>query len=317
MARKPRIHIPGAFYHVMLRGNAGDDIFLSDKERHHFYLLLQDGVIRFNHRIHAFCLMDNHVHLVIQIGETSLSTIMQNLSFRYTRWFNSQHKRAGHLFQGRFKSILVEEDSYLLELVRYIHLNPVRAGICGHLKDHQWNSNAAYLGHEIISWIHTDEVLARFSMQPQKARMLFAKFMNEGVNETHRDDFHGGEIDTRILGDEHFAERVLFEDKIPITEYSLDSCIETVCQHYDLEAAALSEPGSLHEPSEARAVIAWLMRNCGKESLTTLAQLFGRDISTMSSAVRRLEERMRQSDHLRATIGEIKNKTIKTCKPGT
>ncbi|MDQ6998682.1 MAG: transposase, partial [Mariprofundus sp.] len=117
------------YYHVMLRGNGGIPIFENDEQRTHFCLLLQEGVVRYGHRVHAFCLMDNHVHLVIQVGTIDLSKIMQNVSFRYTRWFNARHKRIGHLFQGRFKAILVDEENYLLELVRYTHLNPVRAGL--------------------------------------------------------------------------------------------------------------------------------------------------------------------------------------------
>ncbi|MDH5561852.1 MAG: transposase, partial [Deltaproteobacteria bacterium] len=127
MARKPRIHYPGAVYHVILRGNGGQDIFFSKADRSRFYLLLQDGAERFSHRIHAFCLMTNHVHLAIQVGEVPLSRIMQNISFRYTGYLNRRKQRTGHVFQGRYKALLIDADSYLVELVRYIHCNPVRA----------------------------------------------------------------------------------------------------------------------------------------------------------------------------------------------
>ena len=131
MARKSRIHFPGALFHVMLRGNDGADVFFSAEDRARFYMLMQYGVERFGHRIHAFCLMTNHIHLAIEVADKPLSAIMQNLSFRYTQWLNWKRKRSGHLFQGRFKAVLVEADSYLLELVRYINLNPVRAGMTG------------------------------------------------------------------------------------------------------------------------------------------------------------------------------------------
>ena len=122
MARKPRLHVPGGVYHVMLRGNGGQDIFFDAEDRSHLYLLIQQGVERYRHRIHGFCCMPNHLHLVIQVKEAPLSQIMQNLAFRYTRWINTKHTRSGHVFQGRYKAILVEADRYLLELVRYIHL---------------------------------------------------------------------------------------------------------------------------------------------------------------------------------------------------
>ncbi|MBU0675034.1 MAG: transposase, partial [Proteobacteria bacterium] len=112
MARKPRIHYPGAFYHVMLRGNGGQNIFYSTADRSRFCLLMQEGVERYRHRIHAYCLMSNHVHLIIEVGTIPLSRIIQNLSFRYTRYINTKKKRIGHLFQGRYKSLLIDGDSY-------------------------------------------------------------------------------------------------------------------------------------------------------------------------------------------------------------
>ena len=163
MARKPRVYYPGALYHVTLRGNAGQAIFFDNRDRTRFYLLLQEGIERFRHRIHAFCLMSNHVHLAIQVGDIPLSRIMQNLSFRYTRWINWRQNRSGHLFQGRYKAVLVDADAYLLELTRYIHLNPVRAGIVKEPEDSPWSSHRAYLGREVISWLTTDWVLSQFS----------------------------------------------------------------------------------------------------------------------------------------------------------
>ena len=117
MARKPRIHFTGAFYHVMLRGNSGQDIFFSSEDRVRFCFLVQEGVGMYGHRIHAFCLMDNHIHLLIQVGEIPLAKIIHNLSFRYTRYINVSQKRTGHLFQGRYKAILINADNYLLQLV--------------------------------------------------------------------------------------------------------------------------------------------------------------------------------------------------------
>ena len=116
MARKPRVHYPTALYHVIMRGNARQDIFFDYEDRIRFYLLLQEGTEKYGHRIHAFCLMTNHVHLAIQVGDVSLSRIMQNLTFRYTKWINWRQNRSGHLFQGRYKAVLIDADSYLLEL---------------------------------------------------------------------------------------------------------------------------------------------------------------------------------------------------------
>jgi len=128
----------------MLRGNGGQNVFYSPADRIQLYLLLQEGIERFVHRIHAFCLMINHIHLVIQVGEVPLSKIIQNISFRYTRYINGRMKRIGHLFQGRYKAILIDADSYLLELVRYIHNNPLRVGLAQAPEQYQWSSHQAY-----------------------------------------------------------------------------------------------------------------------------------------------------------------------------
>ena len=129
MARKPRLHLPGGLYHVILRGNARQDVFLTPSDRAYFYALLAEGVVRFGYRVHAFCLMSNHLHLALQAGDSALSAGMQNLSFRYTRYLNARLGRVGHVFQGRFKAYLVDQDRYGLALVRYLHLNSVRAGL--------------------------------------------------------------------------------------------------------------------------------------------------------------------------------------------
>lgn len=153
MPRKPRIHFPGALYHVILRGNAGHPIFLDDRGRQHFYELIGEGVDRFGHRIHGFCLMTNHVHLLVQVGEIPLSRIIHNLTLRYTAWLNSRHSRIGHLFHGRYKALLVDAENYLLELVRYIHLNPVRAGMAKLADEYRWTGNRA-IRRRCHHWIH-------------------------------------------------------------------------------------------------------------------------------------------------------------------
>jgi len=146
MARKPRVHVPGAIHHVMLRGNAGQPIFADDTDRQRLCELLADGVERFDHRIHAYCLMGNHLHLAIEVGQVSLSREVQNLAFRYTHSFNHRERRTGHLFQGRFRSLLVDRDSYLLELVRYIHCNPMRSGLVRSPEAWTWSGHRTYLG---------------------------------------------------------------------------------------------------------------------------------------------------------------------------
>src|SRR5712691_2327064 len=177
MARKPRLHVPGGLYHVCLRGNARQDVFFVPEDRHYFYGLLAEGVTRFGYRVHAFCLMTNHLHLALQAGESSLSAGMQNLAFRYTRYLNTRLKRVGHVFQGRFKAYLVDQDRYGLTLVRYIHLNPVRAGMVRTPGAYAFSSHRAYLGREAVPWLTTDWVLGQFGSRAGVAQARFSAFV--------------------------------------------------------------------------------------------------------------------------------------------
>jgi putative transposase len=173
MARKPRIHFPGAIYHIILRGNAKQEIFFDEGDRHRFLVLLKDGIERYKFCLHGYCLMTNHLHLVIQVSEITLSRIMQNLSLRYTKWINWRHDRIGHLFHGRYKAIIVDADNYLSQLVAYLHLNPVRASMSENPADYPWSSHRAYLGLEQSPCLTTELVLSHFSPGKEIARRLF------------------------------------------------------------------------------------------------------------------------------------------------
>lgn len=292
MARKPRIHYPGAFYHVILRGNGGQDIFNSEADRSRFYLLIQEGIERYGHRIHAFCLMTNHVHLLIEVGTVPLSRIMQNLSFRYTRYVNALEKRMGHLFQGRYKGLLIDKDSYLLELTRYIHCNPIRAGLVTDPGKYRWSGHLAYLGKESIPWLTTEPVLSQFAGQVKKASMLYLQFVQAGVREPHRQDFHTGSYEGRILGNDYFSEKALAQaDEEASCMVSLADVIKATCSIYNLKDVLLIEPGKKQPAAEARAVVAYLVQEREGLYLTELGIFLRRDIAALSRAAGRLRER--------------------------
>jgi REP element-mobilizing transposase RayT len=298
MARRPRIHYPGAFYHVILRGNARQDIFFDESDRYRFYLLMQEGTERYRHRIHAFCLMTNHIHLLIQVADAPLSRIMQNLSFRYTRWSNWKQGKSGHLFQGRYKAVLVDADEYLLELVRYIHLNPVRAHMTTDPFDYRWSSHRAYCGKETIPWLCTDLTLSAFGKRKDIASRKFREFTLEGLGEGHRPEFHGGEgTDSRVLGDDSFSERVLAaSEAIPARRIGIDEIILAVCRYYGITEKELR--GNSHRSSRLRAMAAWVALETEGCTITELARLTGRDVTTLSCGARKLSEKAEMDDRL-------------------
>jgi len=283
MARKPRIHVSGGLYHVMLRGNGGQDIFFAPADRHQLFFLIQEGVERFGHRVHAFCLMDNHIHLAIQVADIPLSKIMQNLSFRYTRWINIRYQRMGHLFQGRYKALLVEEDSYLLELVRYIHLNPVRSGLVARAEDYAWSGHRAYLGEENAPWLTSDSVLAHFGNSVDIARSRYDSFVKDGAGEKYRPEFHAGADDARVLGEDLFLHQVMTQadESVPVN-ISLDLLLLFIAKTFGIEIAELTGPSKKRKFSEARGVMAWLVSEMGLSTLVELGRLLNRDPSTLS-----------------------------------
>ena len=185
MARPLRLEFAGALYHVTSRGNRQEDIFEDDADRLEFISIFQTVCDRYNWICHAYCLMGNHYHLLIETPDANLSKGMRQLNGVYTQAFNRKHNRVGHLFQGRYKSILVEKDSYLLELCRYIVLNPVRAQMVRSAVNWRWSSYRAMTGQiKKPIFLEVDWVLSAFGKRKSKAIAGYKKFVSEGKNQS-------------------------------------------------------------------------------------------------------------------------------------
>ena len=181
MARPLRLSFPGAVYHVTSRGNARQDIVADDRDRSQWLSLLAHVVDRYGWLCHAYCLMDNHYHLVIETPKPNLSIGMRQLNGRYTQAYNRRHEQVGHVFQGRFTAILVEKDAHLLELCRYVVLNPVRAKIVSHPRLWMWSSYRATVGEtKAPGWLTTDWILSQFGQRGGPAHARYRTFVAEG-----------------------------------------------------------------------------------------------------------------------------------------
>ena len=204
MARPLRIEYPGAFYHVTTRGNAGGRIFGNDKDREYFLDLFGFIIERFHWFCYAWCFMDNHYHLVVETPEGNLSRGMRQLNGIYTQKYNWKYGKTGHIFQGRYKAILVDKEGYLLELCRYVVLNPVRANIVKRPLDWQWSSYRSTAGSvKSPQWLSTDWILTQFGRSRRRAQRLYQKFIMEGITkETPWKDLKG----QIFLGDKGFIE---------------------------------------------------------------------------------------------------------------
>jgi putative transposase len=236
MARKSRIDTPGAFHHIMIRGIERKAIFRDDKDRDAFLDRLGGILIETSTPCYGWALLPNHVHLLLRTGGIPVAGIMRRVLTGYTVTFNPRYRRHGHLFQNRYKSILCEEDPYLLELTRYIHLNPLRAGL---VEDVKALGSYPYCGHSVLMgkvkrrWQDKDYVLALFAKREREARSAYFEFVTKGVGQGRRPDLVGGGLlrsvggwkelkelrdnglrvkgDERILGGSDFVEKVLRE----------------------------------------------------------------------------------------------------------
>lgn len=205
MARPLRIEYSGAVYHVTSRGNARSDIFHSDQDREEFLFILDNVVRRFNWLCHAYCLMDNHYHLLIETPDGNLSLGIRQLNGIYTQKYNYLHGKTGHVFQGRYKAILVDKESYLLELCRYVVLNPVRAKMTSKLEEWKWSSYRYTAGiKKAPGYLTTDWLIGHFSKNKAEAQKLYRKFVKEGINASSPWNELRGQI---LLGEETFIER--------------------------------------------------------------------------------------------------------------
>ncbi|HEY6643648.1 REP-associated tyrosine transposase [Povalibacter sp.] len=182
MARPLRIEFAGGFYHVTSRGNQRSTIFLQDADRMEWLALVAQVADRLQWRVYAYCQMDNHFHLLVQTPEPNLSRCMRHLNGLYTQRFNRHHHRCGHLLQGRYHAVIVDDRSYLLEVIRYVLLNPVRAGLVTHAADWQWSSFRSTLGETVAPpWLAVSDVLRYFAPDAARATRAFRSFVDAGM----------------------------------------------------------------------------------------------------------------------------------------
>lgn len=256
--------------------------------------------------------MTNHVHIAMQVSNIPLSRSLQNLSFRYTRWINWRENRTGHLFQGRYKAVLVDGDTYLFELVRYIHLNPVRAGMVKDPERYPWSGHRVYLGKEFIPWLTTSWMLSQFGKSVKQARSKYRTFVLDGLAETRRAEFYGSEEDSRVFGDDSFMDKCLSASREPLLRLTVKDIAEKVCLSYDIDAELLKNQTQQRVVSEARAVVGWLARELGCATLTDVGKHVNRDVGSISSAVRRLSERLQDRAELAERVLSLKAMLEKT-----
>ena len=308
MARHPRIEFPGALYHVISRGNHGQKVFRGPEDFARYGQLLLRYQQRYKFVLYAYVLMSTHVHLLVETGESPLSKVMQGLQQSYTIYFNRRYQLSGHLFQGRYRALLCQKDAYLLELVRYLHLNPVRAGLVKTPDAYRWSSHGTYLEGQPRSGVTVARVLAQFSPTPARAISEYRKFIQAGLRQGHRPDLYQT-TDRCYLGDEDFIDqikrRVSDREPLRLVKIALPEVARVVARATGVRVEELTSPGRAHAAAEARALIAYLAQAVGGIRLTTAAAYLRRDPATVSLAVRKLQQRQAKDRALRALVRRL------------
>lgn len=279
MARPLRIELAGGLYHVTSRGNRREEIYLDDADRTHWLALLGHVCKRFNWVCHAYCLMDNHYHILVETVEGNLSRGMRQLNGVYTQYVNRRHNRVGHVFQGRYKAILVEKESYLLELSRYVVLNPVRAGIVTNIDQWPWSSYPAMIGKSSCpEWLQADWILGQFGKQRKQAKAAYVDFVRAGVGLPSVWNALRGQI---YLGSDTFVDTMLQH-----VESDKDSSEIPRAQRKG-QAKPLSDYLSFSDRNEG-IMAAY---QTGNYTMKQIADEFGLHYATISRIVKKAEKR--------------------------
>jgi putative transposase len=323
LPRQARLDIPGALHHIMVRGINKTDIFKDDQDKSLFVERLGQNVIKGRCSVYAWVLMDNHLHLLFKTGQQGISAVMRKTLTWYAQYFNRRHSRSGHLFENRYKSILCDEDKYLLALVRYIHLNPVRAKIVTTLKEldhYPWSGHSTLMDNAKLDWMDTDYILSQFGSRKKAARNLYYRFVGEGMGMGRIPEFTGGglirslggwsqvvsarrkgqveEFDERILGSGDFVNAVIKEAeektrrqlKLQRTYKNFSKMIEEECKKGGISWNELRGGGRRRKASTVRTRIAKRGVDEWGFSMAEIARHMGVNTSSIAKAVARMEE---------------------------
>ena len=309
MARPLRITYPGAFYHVTSRGNEHKAVFKSKRDRQKFLEYLESASQRYDALIHAYCMMDNHYHLLLETPSGNLPQIMRHINGAYTTYFNVKRDRSGHLFQGRYKAILVDIDEYAKELSRYIHLNPVRAKIVEAAEEYDWSSYKFYIGKQKpAKWLYRDFILGYFGKKVSTAQKEYQKFVNVLAHQEY-DSPLDEVVSSTLLGSadfiafikDNFLSAKKPDKELPaLKELVKKTSIEDIFKEVEL---VFTEDRVL-----ARNVKMYLCQRYTGKKLKEIGLHFGIGESGVSQACRRVAQKIEKDKKLKKKIVGLEKK---------
>jgi putative transposase len=270
MPRPPRIHLDGGFYHTTLRGNHRENIFQVEADRLLLNTIVELALAKHRARVHAYCWMTNHLHMLVQVSDDPLSNLMHRIASGYARAYQSNRETTGHLFENRFHAVLVDTDAYLLELIRYIHLNPVRAGLAHKVQLYRWSSHHVYSGLNIDRWVTTEFGLQMFAEDRSKAVVAYREFVACDANAAPSPLAEIQPDNPQILGSDEFVARVRSQSQQPASPRTLDSLIAEGCARHGLQPKDIEGHRRDLRVASARA---WIAGRAIEQSVATVRQI--------------------------------------------
>jgi REP element-mobilizing transposase RayT len=309
MARPLRIEFPGAFYHVTSRGNERKEVFRDHRDRDKFLSYLESATERYGALIHVYCLMGNHYHLLLETPSGNLSKIMQHINGAYTSYFNTKRKRSGHLFQGRYKAILVDVDEYAKELSRYMHLNPVRAGIVRMPEEYEWSSYRYYAIHrEAPSWLQRDFILSYFSTKRTTAMKRYHDFVLALIDQKYESPLNDLSHSV-ILGRSVFVEEIRERFLVAKRQDRELPALKGVPSRPELgHIEQVVDSGLQSDKKLARQVKLYLCHRYSGKKLREIGNRFGVSDSGVTQASRRILKRQEKDKNLKKMIAKMTEK---------
>jgi len=306
MGRQLRIEYPGAYYHVTARGNERKEIFKSERDRERFLEYLESSVVRYGGIIHAYCLMNNHYHILLETPSGNLSQIMQHINGAYTNYFNTKRKRSGHLFQGRYKAILIEADEYASELSRYIHLNPVRVGAASTPDKFRWSSYQDYIGlRKSANWLTTQFILGLFDDSAASAQKKYRVFVEEAIDE-ERESPLACVVAATILGSADFVAEIQERHVLAKPADRNLPALRQLTKKPAIDNIVEAVKETLGEDKQLAAKVAiHLCHKFSGEKLREIGKRFGVKDSAVSQASRRFLAEMDKDKNLKQTVGKL------------
>ena len=305
MSRPLRIEFDGAFYHVTSRGDEKKEIYKSIRDREQFLEYLHSATERYGAVVHGFCLMTNHYHLILETPRGNLSQIMRHINGAYTTYYNVKRQRAGHLFQGRYKAILIEADEYALELSRYMHLNPVRAGMIERPENYYWSSYCAYIGKiNPPLWLTRTLVLGFFRLNLLASQEGYQHFVEDLLGKEYSSPLNKT-VASAILGSPKFVEQVMEDYLDHQTERPDVPAVRGLNRRFKIEGIIYQVAEQFSDPILARHIAIHLAHLYSGATLREIGSHFGIAESGVSKASMRCKEQLEAEPQLREKVERI------------